>query len=105
MTKLKKLVTDAEDELKTLQGICEEKALYYKNETQRRKEELLTAENAQGLFDNVLSKLSSRVKERTENIHAGAEAGSDLSRHVETNKGGITADFDARAGARQTVVF
>jgi uncharacterized protein YukE len=105
LSKLKQLLDEANRELEEQKKKCEDQDDYYKRETARRTSELKTVGNAKDIFENILQKLSARVKDRAANIHAGAEAGSDLSKNVVKAEAGHSGDVSKRQGEREQVVF
>lgn len=106
LEKREKLLQDAKDELETIRNICKEKKEYYENESRRRSSEIQTVDVATGIFNDILSKLSERVKERAAALNAGAkDAGNDLSKFVKKDENEIATGVNSRAGERNQVVF
>lgn len=106
LEKREKLLQEAKNQLEAIRKMCQEKKEYYEHETTRRNGELKTVDNATTLFENILAKLSARVKERAAALNAGAkEAGENLSAHVKKDESSISTGVNTRAGERQAVVF
>jgi chromosome segregation ATPase len=104
--KREKLLQDAENELAQDQKVCQEKEDYYQAETARRTGELQTVDEAGRIFDNILSNLSQRVKERADALAAGADTtGSDLSANVVNDQNPISTGVSDRVNGRNQVVF
>lgn len=105
LEKRKNLLSGAQVSLKTTQQICQEKSDYYKKETTRRNGELVVVANASGLFNNILAKLSQRVKDRADQISSGSAAGQALDANVASQATQQTASLNANVASRNNVVF
>jgi len=107
LVRREKLRKQAEDQLKHLRQVKREKEIYCKKETLRRTRELTDVGSAQTIFQNVLDKLSLRVKVRTQ---ANAEAkaygkGAGASQHVARAEAGTEASVKARQSSRNALAY
>jgi hypothetical protein len=100
-----KLLKLAQEALATIRRICKEKKQYFQKETKRRNGELEVVANATSIFQNILSKLSSRVKGRADAKFAGKGFGDALSHHVKKSKKAMSGDLKNRVSTRKAVVF
>lgn len=105
LVKREDLLEEAKKEKAIIEKNCQAKADYFAKETLRRTGEISTVAQAQSLFDNVLSNLSSRVKARASDIATGNQVGNDLSQNVVKNQDSLNAGVNANFSARKNVVF
>ena len=105
LVKRLKLLKLAQEALATIRRICKEKKQYFQKETKRRNGELEVVANATSIFQNILSKLSTRVKGRADAKLSGKGFGDALSHHVKKSKKAITGDLKNRVSTRKAVVF
>jgi len=87
--------------------VCKEKSEYYARETDRRSSEVTTLNNASDIFNNILAKLSARVRARADAVASGATyADTDnLTQNVVNAQPAVTATVDANVATRNAVSF
>jgi septal ring factor EnvC (AmiA/AmiB activator) len=104
LEKREKLLRDAQHEEAEIRRICREKKEYYQHESARRTGELSTVDEATKIFKN-LAHLSKRVKNRANNLNAGAAVGEHEIKAVVTDEHSISTANAARVKSRNEVVF
>jgi len=105
LEKRKELLQNAKDQLEAVKTRCEEKKKYYEDETTRRNTEIATVNDATNIFNNIVDKLSARVRARTNNLAAGKEAGEHVIKAVKSDEESINTNVDTRQDKRNDVVF
>jgi len=107
LVRREKLRKQAEDQLKHLRQVKREKIAYCKKETLRRTRELTDVNGAQTIFQNVLDKLSLRVKLRTQaNTESKAYGKGTRNReHVVRAESGTEAGLSAREKSRNALAY
>lgn len=107
LVKRKKLLQEAQEELRLLIVMCQEKSDYYKRESGRRSGELVTVQSATEIFNKVLKNLSVRVKSRAQSSSQGVafSKADSSSREVVATEPGVSADYNANIKSRAAVVF
>lgn len=101
-----KLRDEAAAQLRLLQKMCAEKFAYFKAERTRRERENRVMAKALTLFNNILSKLSSRVRARAStHSESGKTFGSDLAARVVKSEPGVSSGVSSRVKVRNEVVF
>jgi len=107
LLKRKALLAESEEELSVEKKVCKEKSEYYARETDRRSSEVTTLNNASDIFNNILAKLSARVRARADAVASGATyADTDnLTQNVVNAQPAVTATVDANVATRNAVSF
>jgi len=102
-----KLRKEAEEQLRHLRQVKKEKDDYCARETNRRNNELRDVGSAQSIFQNVLDKLSMRVKLRTQaNAQGGKYAAAQRgTNEVTSDQKNIEAGIAARKKVRSDVAY
>jgi len=107
LVRREKLRREAETQLANLRRMKREQEDYCKREHARRVGELDNVSNAESIFQNVLNKLSLRVKLRTQSNVEGKvyDKKHVYERHVRSAAPGAEAEAKARLSARAQVAF
>jgi hypothetical protein len=105
LSKREELLKQAKEELRVIEETCNQKKAYYEKETARRTTELDNIKNASNVFNDILNKLSQRVKERTSNLVNKEAAGRDLEAHVAAHEPEAQKTLDQNVAERKQVVF
>jgi len=107
LTRRETLRKQAEEKLKHLRQMKREKIEYCKRETTRRTKEIGDVASAQTIFQNVLDKLSLRVKLRTQDNVEGKKYAKGLNheKHVAKAKKNTEAGLSAREKERNAIAY
>jgi len=107
LVKRKKLRNQAKRALNLLRKMCKEKYAYFAKETARRTKENLTIDSAMSLFNRIVAKLSSRVRQRASALTvSGKLSGKNAMAHrVVKSKKGVKSNLSGRVTSRRSVVF
>jgi len=107
LVKREKLRREAEAQLAALRRMKAEKDAYCRKEHVRRTNELNDVNNAQALFQNVLNKLSLRVKLRTQSSVEGKAygKGETYDKQIRAAERPSTTDLGGRVKARNEVAY
>jgi peptidoglycan hydrolase CwlO-like protein len=107
LVRREKLRREAEVQLANLRRMRKEKKAYCTREHARRVGELTNVGSAEQIFQNVLNKLSLRVKLRTQSNTEGKgyRKGEVYTKHVRAAAGGVETGYKARLGERSEVAY
>jgi hypothetical protein len=107
LVRREKLRREAEVQLANFRRMKREKDAYCKAEHARRVTELANVKAAVDIFQNVLNKLSIRVKLRTQTKISGGKYGKGqvYEKHVRKAKKGVESDFESRRKERNEVAL
>jgi len=107
LVRREKLRKEAEIQLANFRRMKAEKDAYCKQEHLRRLRELSSVDSAEKIFQNVLNKLSLRVKYRTQSKLEGKKYGKTekYDRAVKRAERGTDADLSARVKVRAEVAY
>jgi len=107
LVRREKLRREAEQQLEFFRRMKREKDAYCKKEHLRRVGELANVANAESIFQNVLNKLSLRVKLRTQSVGEGKgyKKGEEYEKAVRASQPSSEAGFKQRKAARNAVAY
>jgi len=107
LVRRQKLLREAEIQLANFRRMKREKDDYCRRESARRAGELNNVASAESIFQNVLNKLSLRVKLRTQsNVEGkGYSAGEKYETAVRNAAPGAQAGYSQRVGSRNEVAY
>jgi len=107
LVRREKLRREAEVQLANFRRMKAEKDAYCKHEHSRRVAELANVGSAETIFQNVLNKLSLRVKLRTQSKISGGKYGKGqvYEKHVRKARKGTESGYEKRRKEREEVVL